>query len=77
MRPTEFAWRPEWYDRAACRGLPTAMFFPESKNDAQPVIAICTGCPVRVLCLGYGKRTGAVGVGGGRLLGSKSLAQAS
>jgi WhiB family redox-sensing transcriptional regulator len=49
--------RPEaaggWEDRAACLGMPTTLFFPETGQSAQARRAktICDSCPVRVDCL--------------------------
>ena len=41
----------DWTERAACKGLPTAQFFPESKQDATAAAAICSGCAVQEKCL--------------------------
>jgi WhiB family transcriptional regulator, redox-sensing transcriptional regulator len=48
----------EWMSRAACKGQPDAVFFPDDKDDGeQPDYTtarhICAGCPVRVQCLAY------------------------
>jgi hypothetical protein len=53
--------RPAWHRRAACRGTPTAMWFPpaSSRPDNQLVIraaAICATCPVQVECEAVGRR---------------------
>lgn len=45
----------DWMDRAACKGLPSRVFFLD--DDEQPDYAtarhVCSGCPVRSECLGY------------------------
>lgn len=44
---------PEWYQRAACQGLDTRMFFP-GKGHNDLVVAskrVCASCPVRKDCL--------------------------
>ena len=40
-----------WHDEAACRHLPTAMFYPEP-NERPPAEALraCMSCPVRLEC---------------------------
>jgi WhiB family redox-sensing transcriptional regulator len=41
----------EWRERAACRGFPPGMFFPNDESpDAEPK-AVCASCSVRVDCL--------------------------
>jgi WhiB family redox-sensing transcriptional regulator len=47
--------RPGWFDRAACRGTPTSMFFPTALKgaDARAAVEICGSCPVRVECHEY------------------------
>lgn len=46
----------EWMDRAACRGMPSDMFFPTlGEFDAmRRAKAVCARCPVRVDCLDFG-----------------------
>jgi WhiB family redox-sensing transcriptional regulator len=42
----------EWREQAACRGMPTAWWFPEDGQPADPAARrICLGCPVRMACL--------------------------
>jgi WhiB family redox-sensing transcriptional regulator len=41
----------DWRQRAACRGMDTDVFFPESDDDAGPAKEICARCPVRDACL--------------------------
>lgn len=40
-----------WRARAACRGMDTAMFFPEGVEDLAPAKAVCATCPVQTECL--------------------------
>ncbi|MFI9026378.1 WhiB family transcriptional regulator [Streptomyces sp. NPDC053560] len=46
-----------WSDDAACRGIPTAVFFPAGKGGVPMKIesayakSFCTGCPVIASCL--------------------------
>lgn len=37
-----------WRARAACRGMPTALFYQPVPTAA---LRVCTGCPVRAQCL--------------------------
>lgn len=43
----------EWRHRAACRDLDTAVFFPESDEQAAAAKLICATCPVRAACLEF------------------------
>jgi len=42
-----------WHDRAACRGMPVRVFYPEDPRMDRWDVAqeICAACPVRGLCL--------------------------
>jgi WhiB family transcriptional regulator, redox-sensing transcriptional regulator len=40
----------DWRDQAACFGQDTALFFPESDDEAAPALAVCAVCPVRDEC---------------------------
>jgi len=40
----------KWIHRAACKGLPTKMFFPE-RNEYEAGKQICAKCEVREQCL--------------------------
>lgn len=75
-----FVRRPDWFDYAACRDLPTELFFPlgddarglrnrpSSRRRDQRIAearAVCAGCAVRSDCLAYGLHEPA-GVWGGR-----------
>ena len=47
--------RTSWVDRAACRGLPTDLFYPSApggfpKADARYLVAFCASCPVIARC---------------------------
>ncbi len=57
----------EWWDRAACRGQRTALFFPTPGGAAATAQAIplCRRCPVRSPCLDYAMHTAAVGIWAG------------
>jgi len=45
--------RPAWMERAACRGLPTDLFFPERGADTRAAKAVCAACPVSDDCYEY------------------------
>lgn len=42
-----------WRERAACRDLDTAVFFPDADDDPAPAQAVCATCPVREPCLEF------------------------
>ncbi len=42
-----------WMNDAACKGMPTAMFFPRRGADVRAAKLVCRGCPVRFECLEY------------------------
>ncbi len=46
-----------WREDAACRGLDTDIFFPDTQEDAEEAKAICAICPVREECLEYALAT--------------------
>lgn len=60
--------RRSWRSDAACRGLPTAMFFPDpdraDPDGAAEARAVCARCPVRDACAEAGAREPA-GIWGG------------
>ncbi len=61
--------RPEWHQRAACRGADPDLFFPDPSS-GRPVraLAYCDGCQVRPECLAIALDAGShsdVGVWGG------------
>lgn len=43
----------KWRTRAACRGVPQDVFFPENPKQMSEARAICAACPVRTDCLRY------------------------
>jgi WhiB family redox-sensing transcriptional regulator len=49
----DLAQRPEWMERAQCRGEDRALFFPSLGANAAKARAICSICPVRPECLAY------------------------
>jgi WhiB family redox-sensing transcriptional regulator len=55
-----------WQANAACRGEPTAVFFPDRPGDTGLALEICAACPVIVECRAYGlAHPGLQGVFGG------------
>ena len=42
--------RPEWHQRAACRGQGPAAWFPGQGESVVPAKAVCAGCVVRAEC---------------------------
>ena len=44
-----------WQDDAACKGLPTEWFFPETKDHEMQSrgLDVCAGCPVKKDCYEY------------------------
>lgn len=54
-----------WKQDAACRDLPSAVFFPEKGQNATQARAVCDGCLVRSECLDYALEVDAVGVWAG------------
>ncbi|MDA8380329.1 MAG: WhiB family transcriptional regulator [Actinomycetota bacterium] len=45
--------RSTWREKAACRGLGPAVFFPAPSEPATEAYSICRGCPVTAECLAY------------------------
>ncbi|MEL7209317.1 MAG: WhiB family transcriptional regulator [Actinomycetota bacterium] len=43
----------DWWERAACRGLDTSLFFPQRGESTAKAEAVCAGCPVRDDCLWF------------------------
>lgn len=45
--------RPEWHERASCRGIDTNLFFPERGRDGYTdvISKYCRKCTVRLQCL--------------------------
>jgi WhiB family redox-sensing transcriptional regulator len=42
-----------WIKRAACRGAPTPLFFPDDGTSADEALQVCRRCPVRADCATY------------------------
>ena len=58
--------RPEWHQRAACRGMGPAAFYPERGQSTEAAMRICVTCPVRPECLAFGVvHSPQVGIWGG------------
>jgi WhiB family redox-sensing transcriptional regulator len=54
MAQTLTTFDPEdWRQRAACRDLDTAVFFPETEAGVAEAKAVCATCPVREACLNF------------------------
>jgi len=47
----------DWKSDAACRGIDTGIFFPDSEADAGIALEVCATCPVRQACLDFALRT--------------------
>ena len=45
--------RPEWHQRAACRGVGHELFFPERGQSVKPAQRYCDWCRVRDECLAW------------------------
>ncbi len=45
--------RADWLDRAKCRDMDPAIFFPSDGIGVQAAQRICVDCPVRATCLEY------------------------
>ena len=59
--------RPEWHQRAACRGADPDLFFPARGDKPAQALAYCAGCPVRQECLASALEVpSTIGVWGGR-----------
>ena len=56
-----------WQRYAACRGLPTALFYPPADTHAGEALAVCARCPVRAACERHAVAAGEeYGIWGGR-----------
>ena len=53
MRPDD-----DWQRFAACRGLPTPMFYPPTGASTGRALAVCARCPVRSACEQHARSTG-------------------
>lgn len=45
--------RPDWFERAECRGVDPDLFFPKAGESYQQAQRVCRECPVRAQCLEY------------------------
>ena len=67
-----------WYRLAACRGMATGLFFPETARPDPAVVAqakqVCARCPVRERCLAVGLRE-EHGIWGGLTVGERRVAR--
>lgn len=62
MSDSAYTWqslivRPEWMQRAACRGVPTELFFTERGESTAPARDVCRDCEVRAECLAFALNT--------------------
>lgn len=58
-----------WQDLAACKGIPTWLFFEGSEKDeviASSIKSICNACPVKSFCENEGVSNDEYGIWGGR-----------
>ena len=42
-----------WRQRAACRGVDPAVFYPASEEEVEAAKSVCARCPVREACLDH------------------------
>jgi len=47
-----------WMQRAACKGLDTDLFFPDTGVNHARLKKLCAACPVRQQCLQYAVENG-------------------
>ena len=45
--------RPDWMQKAACRGLDPELFYPQRGITTKEAKAVCDSCEVCALCLEY------------------------
>jgi len=53
MQPPGAAADGRWQERALCRQIGDAVFYPEKGQPVQQAKRICAHCPVRIECLDY------------------------
>lgn len=65
-------WHGRWWDHAACRGMDTNLFFPDTRRNGpaqnartRAALDACAHCPVRIQCAREAERTHATGIWGG------------
>lgn len=45
--------RPDWQERAKCRGMDSAIFFPAKGESSAKAKSVCRNCPVKAECLEF------------------------
>lgn len=62
-------YRPSLWDRAACRGIDTEVFYPAqelfTRDEERMFERMCTDCPIMMACLEWGLAHERYGVWGG------------
>ncbi len=53
IRPAPSPGSGDWWERAACRGLDTSLFFPARGESTAEAKAVCASCPVSDDCLWF------------------------
>lgn len=43
----------KWWEVGACKGLDSAIFYPDDEPEAQAAKSVCAGCSVRSACLDH------------------------
>jgi WhiB family redox-sensing transcriptional regulator len=71
------AQRPEWHQRAACRGMGSSTFFRSGRTAARLAMAFCQICPVADQCRAAALEAGEVGVWGGTTTQQRKEGQAA
>jgi WhiB family redox-sensing transcriptional regulator len=49
----DFIRRPEWMEKAVCRGEASQLFFPRNEGISEEALSYCRRCPVRRECLDH------------------------
>lgn len=44
----------KWREKAACKGMDPAIFYPKRGQDSRPAKKVCASCPVSSECFEYG-----------------------
>lgn len=67
-----------WQRYAACRGMPTPLFYPPADTQAGEALAVCARCPVRAACEQHALAAGEeYGIWGGRTESERARIQRS
>lgn len=61
----EMAAATEWMTWALCAETDSEAFFPAKGESPRQAKAVCASCPVRLECLEYALKSGAIGIWGG------------